>query len=73
MTGDVKFSYFVSCAFFAVGSGKEVRITTVTQSVSARPSLREDQSSIPRAGLSLRAGGRGFSPANKRMTPGYFY
>ena len=25
------------------------------------------------AGLSLRAGGRGFSPATKRMAPGYFY
>ena len=25
------------------------------------------------AGLSLRAGGRGFSPATKRVAPGYFY
>ena len=25
------------------------------------------------AGLSLRAGGRGFSPATKRLAPGYFY
>ena len=24
-------------------------------------------------GLSLRAGGRGFSPATKRLVPGYFY
>ena len=24
-------------------------------------------------GLSLRAGGRGFSPATKRVVPGYFY
>ena len=24
-------------------------------------------------GLSLRAGGRGFSPATKRVAPGYFY
>ena len=28
---------------------------------------------ITRAGLSLRAGGRGFSPAAKRVAPGYFY
>ena len=27
----------------------------------------------PHAGLSLRAGGRGFSPATKRVAPGYFY
>ena len=27
----------------------------------------------PSAGLSLRAGGRGFSPATKRVAPGYFY
>ena len=26
-----------------------------------------------RAGLSLRAGGRRFSPATKRVAPGYFY
>ena len=26
-----------------------------------------------RAGLSLRAGGRGFSSATKRVAPGYFY
>ena len=26
-----------------------------------------------KAGLSLRAGGRGFSPATKRVAPGYFY
>ena len=26
-----------------------------------------------RAGLSLRARGRGFSPATKRVAPGYFY
>ena len=26
-----------------------------------------------RSGLSLRAGGRGFSPATKRVAPGYFY
>ena len=25
------------------------------------------------AGLSIRAGGRGFSPATKRVAPGYFY
>ena len=25
------------------------------------------------AGLSLRAGGRGFSPATKRVAPGYFH
>ena len=25
------------------------------------------------AGLSLRAGSRGFSPATKRVAPGYFY
>ena len=25
------------------------------------------------SGLSLRAGGRGFSPATKRVAPGYFY
>ena len=25
------------------------------------------------AGLSLRAGGRGFSPATERVAPGYFY
>ena len=25
------------------------------------------------SGLSLRAGGRGFSPASKRVAPGYFY
>ena len=25
------------------------------------------------AGLSLRAGGQGFSPATKRVAPGYFY
>ena len=25
------------------------------------------------SGLSLRAGGRGFSPATKRVVPGYFY
>ena len=25
------------------------------------------------AGLSLRAGGRGFSPASTRVAPGYFY
>ena len=24
-------------------------------------------------GLSLRVGGRGFSPATKRVVPGYFY
>ena len=48
MTGDGKCSDFVPSAFFAIGSGKEVRITTVTQSVSARPSLREGQSSILR-------------------------
>ena len=30
--------------------------------------------SIMQSGLSLRAGGRGFSPAtNKRVAPGYFY
>ena len=27
----------------------------------------------PLTGLSLRAGGRGFSPATKRVAPGYFY
>ena len=27
----------------------------------------------PLTGLSLRAGGRGFSPATKRLAPGYFY
>ena len=32
----------------------------------------EDTASI-RAGLSLRAGGRGFSPATKRVAPSYFY
>ena len=26
-----------------------------------------------KSGLSLRAGGRGFSPATKREAPGYFY
>ena len=26
-----------------------------------------------RTGLSLRAGGRGFSPTTKRVAPGYFY
>ena len=26
-----------------------------------------------KAGLSLRAGGRGFSPATKTLVPGYFY
>ena len=26
-----------------------------------------------KTGLSLRAGGRGFSPATKRVAPGYFY
>ena len=26
-----------------------------------------------KAGLSLRAGGRGFSPATKGVAPGYFY
>ena len=26
-----------------------------------------------KSGLSLRAGGRGFSPATKRVAPGYFY
>ena len=25
------------------------------------------------SGLSLRAGGRGFSPVTKRVAPGYFY
>ena len=29
--------------------------------------------SIIFSGLSLRAGGRGFSPATKRVVPGYFY
>ena len=29
--------------------------------------------SLQCAGLSLRAGGRGFSPATKRVAPGYFY
>ena len=33
--------------------------------------LRFEIFSIP--GLSLRAGGRGFSPATKRVVPGYFY
>ena len=28
---------------------------------------------IPVAGLSVRAGGRGFSPATKRVAPGYFH
>ena len=28
---------------------------------------------VPIAGLSLRAGGWGFSPATKRVAPGYFY
>ena len=28
---------------------------------------------ISRAGLSLRAGGWGFSPATKRVAPGHFY
>ena len=27
----------------------------------------------PSSGLSLRAGGRGFSPATKRLAPSYFY
>ena len=27
----------------------------------------------PVSGLSSRAGGRGFSPATKRVAPGYFY
>ena len=27
----------------------------------------------PLSGLSLRAGGRGFSPATKGVAPGYFY
>ena len=30
-------------------------------------------SEIGNAGLSLRAGGWGFSPATKRVAPGYFY
>ena len=29
--------------------------------------------SNPLSGLSLRAGSRGFSPATKRVAPGYFY
>ena len=28
---------------------------------------------ITASGLALRAGGRGFSPATKRVAPGYFY
>ena len=28
---------------------------------------------IQESGLSLRAGGRGFSPATKRVAPSYFY
>ena len=28
---------------------------------------------LNKTGLSLRAGGRGFSPATKRVAPGYFY
>ena len=28
---------------------------------------------IPNSGLSLRAAGRGFSLATKRVAPGYFY
>ena len=31
------------------------------------------QWNLSSAGLSLRAGGRGFSPATKRVAPGYFY
>ena len=28
---------------------------------------------MSKTGLSLRAGGRGFSPATTRVAPGYFY
>ena len=41
---------------------KTVEIGADRRSASARDS-----------GLSLRAGGRGFSPATKRVAPGYFY
>ena len=34
---------------------------------------RKARVNTKRAGLSLRAGGRGFSPATKREAPGYFY
>ena len=38
-----------------------------------RKEVKDRPSWSPYAGLSLRAGGRGFSPATKRAAPGYFY
>ena len=35
--------------------------------------IRRQSNSVLTSGLSLRAGGRGFSPATKRVAPGYFY
>ena len=34
---------------------------------------RKERAFLGKAGLSLRARGREFSPAAKRMAPGYFY
>ena len=35
--------------------------------------VQESFKLTPGSGLSLRAGARGFSPATKRVAPGYFY
>ena len=38
-----------------------------------KPSMNDYDFDFQLSGLSLRAGGRGFSPATKRVAPGYFH
>ena len=45
----------------------------VLQNVGCFPRLAILSFLLNKTGLSLRTGGRGFSPATKRVAPGYFY
>ena len=50
--------------------------SNIADTISVLPGERDVKSHLevlPTARLLLRAGGRGFSPATKRVTPGYFY
>ena len=57
------------------GIGTSVELGQSSSATSAKESLNPPPERLQYyyAGLSLRAGGRGFFPATKRVAPGYFY
>ena len=73
-------SISLSSSFLSVASlpaGKPLRFTRDVNPEKVKEKLLNKVSINLRtfiiSGLSLRAGGRGFSPATKRVAPGYFY